>query len=99
MASQQAASYAVFAEVPILRIWVSRWHQPKLTQLARREPWQIKGSGSPQTIDMELSLQIAAQRYGVRVDDIIQLEQLLAKQNMFDFIEHPLFMAMALRDY
>jgi hypothetical protein len=99
MASAQAASYACFAEVPLLRIWVRKWHRVGSSRVEARRPWQIQASGKPQEINMQESISILAKRYSVNPTDIYTLEALLEKQEMFQFIEHPLYLEMALRDY
>lgn len=94
-----AKTYAAFPWSPVVGEYVAKWKDqyPKVPAW-HLDSWRVS-SKHPYRIDREAANMAAATRYGVSVEDVIELGEIYRTVDVMTFIKHPLFMRMAVTDY
>jgi len=93
-----ACGLDTFVQVPILRQLVKNYKIPDRKMILQGVyDWKVKGTNTKPKL-LKSSFINLEQRYGFSEREIVAVEQMLPK-DCFYFLEHPLFVRMALVDY
>jgi hypothetical protein len=91
-----AASYQRYTAVPLMRAFVRRFFDPSVAPTHRQLAYMVTGTGAQ--IDEEAMWASLEHRYGYSRAQFEMVEQWIATEPPFTFMQHPLFFALA-RDY
>lgn len=90
-----ASSYHAYAQVPLIRAFVQRFYKPGHASLGLQLERMVVGT----EVQLADPVTDAAHFYGVDKAQLLEAEEMIYRSPIPTFLEHPLFLVLANRDY